>query len=93
MPAHAVATQFETSTDGRRAHRASGPFGAIAPAVRHTATLASSTSAMAVRISSRDNTLTQPPRAADRVLRASILLLGVAVIVGMLGFAAYVSTQ
>jgi hypothetical protein len=48
---------------------------------------------MVVCNSSRDNTLTQPPRAADRALRVSILLLGVAVIVGMLGFAAYVSTQ
>jgi hypothetical protein len=48
---------------------------------------------MAVRNSPRDNTLTQPPPAAERVLRVSILLLGVVVIVGMLGFAAYVSTQ
>ena len=48
---------------------------------------------MAVRNSSRDDTLTQPPPAADRVLRVSILLLGFVVIVGMLGFAAYVSTQ
>jgi hypothetical protein len=48
---------------------------------------------MAVRSSSRDNTSTQPLWTAERVLRFSILLLGVVVIVGMLGFAGYVSAR
>ena len=48
---------------------------------------------MAVRNAPRDNRLTPLPPADERVLRVSILLLAVVVIVGLLGFAAYVSTR
>jgi hypothetical protein len=47
---------------------------------------------MTTRDSSPDSTSRQP-WAAERVLRLTILLLGVVVVVGLLAFAGYVSTR
>jgi hypothetical protein len=48
---------------------------------------------MTTRDSSPDSTSSRQPWASERVLRLTILLLGVVVVVGMLGFAGYVSTR